>query len=196
MSAAGFILAINLFVAGIFATAFGVVAAYSRTAIGARWLAFAYGLGILNAVLEFVLPMQADTRPMEVLVFSVALLAFIVAVIGLARHYAAAGALGPLSAFGLISVLVVNLLTLGLPYEVAAAHRALPICPMPSCMCSAPGSCLRGRRKSRPRMCAAGVLPAQRPAIRRQAADLGRRLGVRRPARMSICTAFMAPIRR
>ena len=36
MSAAAFVLAINFVVAGIFATAFGVVAAYQRSALGAR----------------------------------------------------------------------------------------------------------------------------------------------------------------
>jgi diguanylate cyclase (GGDEF)-like protein len=116
MSAAGFILAINLFVAGIFATAFGVVAAYSRTAEGARWLALAYGLGILNAVLEFILPLQADTRPLEVVVFTVALSAFIVAVIGLARHYGLSVPWLLLSVFALASV-TVTILIIGLPHQ-------------------------------------------------------------------------------
>lgn len=116
MSAAGFILAINLFVAGIFATAFALVAAYSRSNMGARWLALAYGLGVLNAVLEFALPMQANTRPMEVLVFAVALSAFITVVIGLAQHYLLPVPWGTLSFFAVAS-LAVNLLTLDMAYE-------------------------------------------------------------------------------
>ena len=75
MSAAAFVLAINLFIAGIFATAFGVVAAYARSAIGARWLAVAYGLGMVNPVLEFMLPGQADPRPVQVAIFAVFLFA-------------------------------------------------------------------------------------------------------------------------
>ena len=87
MSAAAFVLAINLFIAGIFATAFGVVAAYQRSALGARWLAFAYGLGVLNVVLEFVLPFQADHRLVSFGIFAVFLFALAGCVIGLAHHY-------------------------------------------------------------------------------------------------------------
>lgn len=87
MSAAAFVLAINLFIAGIFATAFGVVAAYQRSALGARWLALAYGFGVLNVVLEFVLPFQADHRLVSFGIFAVFLLALAGCVIGLAHHY-------------------------------------------------------------------------------------------------------------
>ena len=87
MSAAAFVLAINLFVAGIFATAFGVVAAYARSAVSARWLAAAYGLGIANGVLEFMLPYQADPRLVGIGIFTDFLLALALCVIGLARHY-------------------------------------------------------------------------------------------------------------
>ncbi|WP_338721321.1 GGDEF domain-containing protein [Devosia sp. XK-2] len=87
MSAAAFVLAINLFVAGIFATAFGVVAAYQRSAMGARWLAFAYGLGVVDVVLEFILPYQQDHRLVSFGIFAVFLLALAGCVIGLAHHY-------------------------------------------------------------------------------------------------------------
>jgi diguanylate cyclase (GGDEF)-like protein len=87
MSAAAFILAINLCVAGIFATAFGVVAAYARSAVGARWLALAYGLGMLNPVLEMILPMQVDARPVGLAIFANFLLALVLCVIGLSRHF-------------------------------------------------------------------------------------------------------------
>ena len=87
MSAAGFVLAINLFIAGLFATAFGIVATYYRTAIGARWLAVAYGIGIANGVLEFVLPHQADARPVAFAIFASFLFALACSVIGIARHY-------------------------------------------------------------------------------------------------------------
>jgi diguanylate cyclase (GGDEF)-like protein len=87
MSAAAFVLAINLFVAGIFATAFGIVAAYQRSALGARWLALAYGLGVVNVVLEFALPFQADHRPVSFAIFAVFLLALSATVVGMAHHY-------------------------------------------------------------------------------------------------------------
>jgi diguanylate cyclase (GGDEF)-like protein len=87
MSAAAFILAINLCVAGIFATAFGVVAAYARSAVGARWLSAAYGLGLVNPLLEFILPMQTDPRPVGIAIFMTFLLAQSLCVVGLSRHY-------------------------------------------------------------------------------------------------------------
>ncbi|SMQ86122.1 diguanylate cyclase (GGDEF) domain-containing protein [Devosia lucknowensis] len=87
MSAAAFVLAINLFVAGMFASAFGVVAALRRSAIGARWLAFSYGFGALNMVLEFVLPYQQDHRLVSFGIFAVFLLALASGVVGLAHHY-------------------------------------------------------------------------------------------------------------
>lgn len=87
MSAAAFILAINLCVAGIFATAFGVVAAYARSVVGARWLAAAYGLGVVNPVLEFALPYQSDPRLVGIGIFAAFLFALSLCVVGLARHY-------------------------------------------------------------------------------------------------------------
>lgn len=90
MGAAGFVLAINIFVAGLFTAAFGAVAWRYAGAVGARWLALAYALGILNSILEYILPGQDDPRLLGIIVFSVALSAFIVCVIGLARHYAVA----------------------------------------------------------------------------------------------------------
>lgn len=87
MSAAAFVLAINLFVAGIFATAFGVVAAYERSAIGARWLAFSYGFGALHLVLEFILPYQEDHRLVSFGIFAIFLVALASGVMGLAQHF-------------------------------------------------------------------------------------------------------------
>lgn len=116
MSAAAFVLAINLFIAAIFATAFGVVAAYNRSAVGARWLALAYGLGIVNPLLEFILPGQADPRPVQVAIFAVFLFAFSLSVIGLSRHYRLAP---PWRALGLIVVvsLAVNVMIIDMPRD-------------------------------------------------------------------------------
>jgi diguanylate cyclase (GGDEF)-like protein len=129
MSAAAFVLAINLFIAGIFATAFGVVAFYARSAIGARWLALAYGLGMANPVLELILPMQRDPWLVQVAIFAAYLLAISLSVIGLARHYRLAPPWRVLLAVGLVSLLV-NLQTIGLPRDTALRAFAyqLPYC--------------------------------------------------------------------
>lgn len=108
MSAAGFVLAINLFVAGLFATAFGIVAAYYRSAIGARWLALAYGIGLFNGVFEFILPYQEDARPVSFALFAVFLIALALSTVGIARHY------GLKPPFMVLSVMVVASLALNL----------------------------------------------------------------------------------
>lgn len=87
MSAAVFLLAINLFVAAIFATAFGVVAAYARTAFGARWLSVGYGIGMMGPVAELMLPNQIDPKPLQVMIFMSFLVAVSLAIVGMARHY-------------------------------------------------------------------------------------------------------------
>lgn len=116
MSAAGFVLAINLFIAGLFATAFGIVAAYYRGAIGARWLALGYGLGIANGALEFILPYQTDARPVSFAIFAVFLSALTLCNIGIARHY---GVKPPWLVLGglYVGALVVNLLILDMPRD-------------------------------------------------------------------------------
>ena len=87
VSAAGFILAINIFVATLFAASFGVVAWRHRDASAARWLAFGYGLGAINAGMEFILPQLQEPRPLTVVMYGMSLGAFLVCVVGLARHY-------------------------------------------------------------------------------------------------------------
>jgi diguanylate cyclase (GGDEF)-like protein len=116
MSAAGFVLAINLFIAGLFATAFGIVAAYYRGAIGARWLALAYATGILNGVFEFILPYQVDARPVSISIFAAFLFALALSNVGIARHY---GLRPPWTILGLIVVvsLIVNLVILDMPRD-------------------------------------------------------------------------------
>src|SRR5690606_29484696 len=62
-------------------------AAYRRSAVGARWLAVGYGCGVIDVLLEFVLPFQDDPR----LVSSAISVSFLVALsccaCGLALHY-------------------------------------------------------------------------------------------------------------
>lgn len=89
MSAAAFVLAINLFVAGMFATAFGVLAAYQRSAVGARWIALGYGMGVSTSILEFMLPFQEDARLVSFGLVATFLFALTFIIIGIARHYRA-----------------------------------------------------------------------------------------------------------
>lgn len=114
MSAAAFLLAINLFIAFIFATSFGVVAAYARSALGARWLAMAYGVGLLNPALEFMLPAQTEPRPMQVAIFAAILVALSLCVVGLARHYRVAPPWRTLAVI-LVASLVVNVVIVDMP---------------------------------------------------------------------------------
>ena len=107
MSAAGFLLAINIFVSGLFSAAFGVTALYNRSTIGARWLSLAYGIGMLNAVLEFILPGQSDPDLLAYIVFAVSFGAFLLAAIGLAQHYGVPTPWWALGLFG-IACLIAN----------------------------------------------------------------------------------------
>ena len=88
MSAAVFVLAINFCIAGIFATAFAVVAVTARDGVSARWMAAAYALGMLDSVLEFILPLQGDARLVGIGIFCSFLGAQALNVVGLSRHYA------------------------------------------------------------------------------------------------------------
>ena len=126
MSAAAFVLAINIFVSGLFSAAFGVVAWRNGTAIGARLLALAYGIGIVNAGLEFVLPTQQDTALLELAMFSISLSAFMICVVGLARHYSVAVPWVPLAVLGLVSIVANAVLLfqpIGTPLERAIVYQ-------------------------------------------------------------------------
>jgi diguanylate cyclase (GGDEF)-like protein len=116
MGAAAFVLAINLFITCIFAAAFGTVAAYARSALGARWLALGYGVGAVHPILEFFMPYQSDPRPGQVAIFAVFLFANSLIVIGLARHYRLAPPWRTLGVVVSLS-LVANIFTLDMPHE-------------------------------------------------------------------------------
>jgi diguanylate cyclase (GGDEF)-like protein len=146
MSAAAFVLAINLFVAGIFATAFGVVAAYQRSALGARWLACAYGVGMLNVVLEFILPFQTDHRLVSFGIFAVFLFALAGCVVGLAHHYR----LQPpwlLLTIAVIASLLVNIAILDMP-RTSFARNLLYQAPYAVVQAIGVGVVLYNRRKA------------------------------------------------
>ena len=84
---AAFVLGINMVIAGIFAIAFGVVAATNRPARGAVWIASGYAMGIVDAALEFLLRMQSNPAPVGIGIFLTFLLALTLCLIGVARHY-------------------------------------------------------------------------------------------------------------
>lgn len=115
---AAFVLAINMFIAGIFALAFGVVAAMNRAARGARWLALGYATGIASVPLEFLLPLQAEPGPVVIGIFLDYLLALTFCLIGIARHYGTAPPWRTMAAIWTASVLatpIIFTLTYGSP---------------------------------------------------------------------------------
>jgi diguanylate cyclase (GGDEF)-like protein len=116
MGAAAFVLAINLFITGIFAASFGTIAAYARSAMGARWLALGFGVGMFHPILEFIMPYQSDSRLGQLAIFSVFLFANSLIVIGLALHYRLAP---PWHTLGVVVItsLLLNIFTIGMPHE-------------------------------------------------------------------------------
>ncbi|HEU4985866.1 MAG TPA: GGDEF domain-containing protein [Rhizobiaceae bacterium] len=88
MGGAGFILAINLFVAGLIASAFLLISLSDRSYVSARWFALAYAIGMLNMGVEFVIPLLQDYQPVLVtLAFAALVAAMGVFDLGLARMY-------------------------------------------------------------------------------------------------------------
>lgn len=84
---AAFVLGINMFVAGIFAVAFAVVAMTNRTSRGAWWIAASYGMGIVDVAFEFLLPGQVNPTPVGIAIFLAFLVALSFALVGVAFHY-------------------------------------------------------------------------------------------------------------
>ena len=56
MNGASFILAINIFVAGLLAAAFLAIALQDSRRVAARWMVASYGAGIVYLLIEFVIP--------------------------------------------------------------------------------------------------------------------------------------------
>ena len=87
MSGANFILAINLFVAGLLAAAFMTIAAYDTRRVAARWLALGYAVGMAYFVVELSIPAFNYATPPVVAAFAVFLAATLIFNIGLAHKY-------------------------------------------------------------------------------------------------------------
>ena len=112
---AAFVLVINMCIAGIFAVAFGVIAATNRMARGAAFMAAGYALGIVDVALEFLLPFQTDPTPVAVSIFVVFLLALSFCLIGISRHYRVPTPRGAMIAVW-ASALLLAPLVFSLPY--------------------------------------------------------------------------------
>jgi diguanylate cyclase (GGDEF)-like protein len=87
MSGAGFILAINMFVAGLFSVAFFLVAANNKSDRVAVWFGLAYLFGVGYFVFEFLLPLQVSPKLTGYLAFVAFLLALTTVNAGIALRY-------------------------------------------------------------------------------------------------------------
>lgn len=105
--ATSFILGINMFVAGIFAIAFGVVAVTNRTARGAVWIACGYATGIVDVALELLLRYDIGPTPVGIGIFLTFLLAQTLCLVGVARHYGVALPRAAMAAIWIFSLVAV-----------------------------------------------------------------------------------------
>lgn len=87
MSGAGFILAINVFVAGLFALAFLLVGITNRSDRVAYWFSLAYGFLIIYLSCEFIQPSQAYPKPIYMAGFTAFFLTLAAGAVGIARRY-------------------------------------------------------------------------------------------------------------
>ena len=87
MAGASFILAINLFIAALFALAFFLVAATNRNDGTPRWFALAYCFGLLYIGAELILPIQVNAQLTYTAGFAFFLGAVSCVTIGIASRY-------------------------------------------------------------------------------------------------------------
>jgi diguanylate cyclase (GGDEF)-like protein len=88
VTGAGFILAINLFVAGLLAASFAAIAAYDRRREAPRWLALSYAIGMSNFLIEFAIATVGTSMPLVLAAYGALLAALSAFNIGIARKYA------------------------------------------------------------------------------------------------------------
>lgn len=87
MTGAGYILAINIFVAGLFALAFFLVAVNNRADRVAVWFAVAYLFVIVYLGCEFIQPTQAYPRPIYMAGFAAFFMTLAAGTVGIAKRY-------------------------------------------------------------------------------------------------------------
>lgn len=107
MSGAGFILAINLLVAGLFAASFMMIAVHDVRQRAAPWLALAYATGMAYSLVEFAIPFATYARPVVVASFAVFLAAMVLFNAGVARKYDRAIPWGTMVATSVASIVAV-----------------------------------------------------------------------------------------
>jgi diguanylate cyclase (GGDEF)-like protein len=107
VSGAGYILAINLVVAGLLAAAFLTVAVYDRARVAARWIALAYVLGMAYFAAEASIPFFTDAKPVVVFAFALFLAAAAIFNVGVARRYEVAVPWRLLAVLSIVSVIAV-----------------------------------------------------------------------------------------
>lgn len=90
MSGASFIIAINLAVAGLLAAAFLLISAYDRAYRSARWIAAAYGLGVVYCAFEMMIPASSGSRVVVTMSYASLLAGIVAYVVGISRKYSAA----------------------------------------------------------------------------------------------------------
>ncbi|WP_375290112.1 diguanylate cyclase domain-containing protein [Qipengyuania sp.] len=112
---AAFILCINLFVVATFAIAFGVVASTNPTVKGARWLEAAYGLGVFDVAMEFVLRWWAHPNVAMFAIYTLYMIALSCGVVGIAAHYGVRQPKKTLALIGLGGLMLFPVM-LSLPY--------------------------------------------------------------------------------
>ncbi len=88
MGSAGFVLAINLFVAGLIAVTFMTIAVHDPRRISARWMALAYTIGMANPLTEFAIATYGSSLLLVESAYAVLILALAVLNIGIAKKYA------------------------------------------------------------------------------------------------------------
>lgn len=107
MSGASFILAINLFLSGLIAGAFMMIAVYDARRVSARWLVFTNLLCMAYLIVEFSIPAFENARLPVVAAFALFLASTIAYNIGLARRYGVTFPGAPLLFFLFLASIIV-----------------------------------------------------------------------------------------
>ena len=110
MTGAGFILLINLAVAGLFCASFVLIALYDRRYRSARWFAAAYAMGMAYALAEFLLPVFTNVRVGTFVGHMTFLVTLVLLNVGLARRYQVAVPRLPTVAIVVVSIVAGALL--------------------------------------------------------------------------------------
>lgn len=90
MSAAGYILAINLLVAGLFAGVFGWISLFAKVRFPARWICASFLLGMANFGVEWLVSAVENPRFVVFAAFAVSIVGMTVFNIGILRKYSVA----------------------------------------------------------------------------------------------------------